>query len=132
MILLLFLKKNKFQIIKFLITGLFSSLLNFLVYSMLYKLNVNINVASFSGYSIGIINSFIFSKIWIFSGSQLKKLNRTFIFFIFIYLLGGIEMTIIINLGIYLFENYKLAWFLGASIAAINNYLGSKFLLFKN
>ena len=51
---------------------------------------------------------------------------------LFIYLLGGIEMTIVVNLGIYFFGNYKLAWLLGAVLAAINNYLGSKLLLFKN
>ena len=129
---LLFLRKNKFQIIKFLITGLLSSSINFLVYYFLYKLNVNINLASLSGYIIGIINSFVFSKIWIFNGSRFKKLNKAFIFFIFIYFLGGIEMTIIINVGIYLFGDYKLAWLFGAGIAAINNYLGSKFLIFKN
>lgn len=78
------------------------------------------------------MNSFAFSKIWIFSGSRFKKLNKAFIFFIFIYFLGGIEMTIIINVGIYLFGDYKLAWLFGAGIAAINNYLGSKFLIFKN
>ena len=53
-------------------------------------------------------------------------------FFVVIYLIGGIEMTVVINLGIYFFGNYKFAWFLGAALAAINNYLGSKFLLFKN
>ena len=129
---LLFIRKNKSQIIKFIITGLLSSALNFIVYYVFYKLNVNINIASFSGYIIGIINSFVFSNIWIFSGSRYKKLNKTFIYFILIYFLGGIEMTIIINLGINYFANYKLAWLFGAGIAAINNYLGSKFFIFKN
>jgi len=62
----------------------------------------------------------------------MKFTNKSFIFFCAIYILGGIEMTIVINLGIYFFGNYKLAWLMGASVAAINNYLGSKFLLFKS
>ena len=128
---LLFIKNNKYQIIKFFITGLLSSLLNFVVYSFLYKFGININLASFAGYCIGLINSFLFSKIWIFEKSNLKRLNRNFIFFTLIYLIGAIEMIIFINLGIYFLGNYKIAWLIGASIAAINNYLGSKFLIFE-
>ena len=129
---LLFIKKNKYQIIKFLITGLLSSFLNFVFYSIIYRLDRNINIAAFAGYFVGLLNSFLFSKIWIFSGSNMKFTNKSFIFFCAIYILGGIEMTIVINLGIYFFGNYKLAWLMGASVAAINNYLGSKFLLFKS
>tara|TARA_Y100001968_G_scaffold332554_1_gene391199 strand:- start:2186 stop:2593 length:408 start_codon:yes stop_codon:yes gene_type:complete len=128
----LFLKKNKYQIIKFIIVGLISSLLNFLVYSLLYQSSINVNVASLAGYFIGILNSFFFSKNWIFNEFHSKRLKRVFILFTCLYIQGGIVMTIVINFGIYLFGNYKLAWLLGAGLAAINNYLGSKFLLFKN
>ena len=128
----LFFKKNKYQITKFIITGLISSFLNFLVYLILYELGTNINIASFSGYSIGLINSFLFSKNWIFNNSQSKRFNREFILFTFIYMLGGMEMILTINLCILLFGNYKLAWLCGALLAATNNYLGSKFLLFKS
>jgi len=131
LILLLFIKRNKHQIIKFLITGLLSSFLNFIVYSILYKLSIDINLASFAGYCIGLINSFLFSKLWIFGQTNTKRLKRTFIFFTLIYLIGGIEMIILINLGIYFLGNYKIAWLIGASIAAINNYIGSKFLIFE-
>ncbi len=130
--LLLFLKNNKYQIIKFIITGLISSFLNFIVYLYLYKTNIDINIASFSGYFIGIVNSFIFSKVWIFSRAKSKRLDKTFSYFILLYILGGIEMTLVINIVIYFSGNYKLAWFLGALLAAINNYLGSKFLLFED
>ena len=30
-----------------------------------------------------------------------------------------------------LIENYKIAWLIGAFIGALNNYLGSKYFLFK-
>ena len=128
----LFLKKNKYQIIKFIITGLISSFLNFIVYISLYKLKININIASVSGYLVGLINSFIFSKNWVFNRSITQRFNRSFVIFTCIYLLGGIEMLIVINFGILLFGNYQLAWLIGAILAATNNYLGSKFLLFKN
>jgi len=52
--------------------------------------------------------------------------------FILIYFLGGIEMTLIINLMDKLVQNHKIAWIFGAFVAAINNYLFSKYLLFNS
>ena len=47
-----------------------------------------------------------------------------------IYFFGGLEMTLIINIVNELIQNYKIAWICGAFVAAMNNYLCSKFLLF--
>ena len=126
-----FIKKNKYQITKFFFIGLLSSLINFLVYFLLYKINFNINVASSAGYLVGLFNSFIFSKIWVFGNLKFKRLNNDLIIFTLIYFFGGIEMTLTINFVISLIDNFQLAWFCGAAIAATNNYLGSRWL-FKN
>ena len=45
--------------------------------------------------------------------------------------MGGLEMSLIIAFLNQLFENYRLAWLFGASIGALNNYLGVKYFLFK-
>ena len=127
-----FLKRNKYQIIKFGITGILSSALNFLVYFTIYNFLKNANIASFLGYFVGLINSFLFSKNWVFYESKSIKSKKAFVIFCLIYVLGAFEMTLLINLGIYLFSDYILAWLIGAGTAAINNYLGSKFLLFKD
>ena len=50
----------------------------------------------------------------------------------FIYLMGGLEMILIINVVDKLIQNHKIAWICGAVVAAMNNYLGSKYLLFEN
>jgi len=130
--LLSFLKRNKYQIIKFGITGILSSALNFLVYFTIYNFLKNANIASFLGYFVGLINSFLFSKNWVFYESKTIKSKKAFVIICLIYVLGAFEMTLLINLGIYLFSDYILAWLIGAGTAAINNYLGSKFLLFKD
>ena len=126
-----FIKKNKYQITKFCLTGLLSSLINFLIYFTLYKINFNINVASLAGYFVGILNSFVFSKIWVFGNLKFKRMNNDLIIFILIYCFGGIAMTLTINFVISLIDNFQIAWFCGAIVAATNNYLGSKWL-FKN
>ncbi len=125
-----FFKKNKIQIIKFALVGLGSSILNFFIYSIIYHLTLRINLASFIGYTFGLLNSFYFSDNWVFSSSRNKKTNYAFSLFVVIYFLGGVEMALIINIVDNLIQNHKVAWLCGAFIAAMNNYLCSKYLLF--
>ena len=40
-------------------------------------------------------------------------------------------MSLIIIFLSQLIDNYKIAWFIGACIGALSNYLGSKYFLFK-
>tara|TARA_B100000212_G_scaffold204126_1_gene154096 strand:- start:138 stop:428 length:291 start_codon:yes stop_codon:yes gene_type:complete len=92
----------------------------------------NINLSSISGYCIGILNSFLFSSKWVFSNNRYIRLDRAFILFVLIYVLGGLEMTITINFLYKFSKNYIIAWLFGACLAAINNFLFSKYLIFKN
>ena len=115
---------------KFGLVGLGSTFLNFCIYSIVYKLTLDIYLASFIGYSCGLLNSFYFSDNWVFTKSKNKKTNYAFILFILIYFLGGLEMALVINYVDKLIQNYKFAWLCGAFVAAMNNYLFSKYLLF--
>ncbi len=112
--------------------GVFSSILNFLVYKSTYIVTSNINLSSFLGYCIGLINSFLYSNKWVFSSKRYTKLDKAFIMFILIYALGGIEMTVTINVLYQLRVNHVFAWLCGACLAAINNFLFSKYLIFKD
>ena len=127
-----FINNHKIQILKFLIVGVFSSILNFLVYKLIYIFSANINLSSIFGYSIGLLNSFLFSSKWVFSNNRCIRLDKAFIVFVSIYALGGLEMAITINVLYKLSENHIIAWLCGACIAAINNFLFSKYLIFKN
>ena len=127
-----FFKKNKIQILKFIVVGLGSTLLNFLIYSIVYHYTLGINLASFIGYICGLLNSFYFSDNWIFTRSRNTNINYAIFLFFVIYFIGGLEMTLIINIVNKLIQNHKIAWICGAVVAAMNNYLGSKYLLFEN
>ena len=127
-----FFKKNNQQILKFFVSGVIASSLNFISYTALYLIFKNILFASISGYFAGILVSFIFAKSWVFKKSSRKPLVKSFSLFCFIYFFGGIEMTFVIMYINLLIENYKIAWLFGALIGSINNYLGSKYLLFKD
>ena len=125
-----FFKENKYQIYRFIISGLIASCINFLVYDSFYFVFKNIIFASFVGYSTGLLFSFIFAKIWVFKDNSKKRIFKSFFVFCLIYFLGGLEMSLIIIFLNRLLDNYKIAWFFGAFIGALNNYLGSKYLLF--
>ena len=125
-----FITKNKVQIFKFIIVGLCSSILNFLVYKSIFIITLNINLSSILGYFIGLLNSFLFSSKWVFSNNKYIRLDKAFIMFVLIYILGGIEMTITINILYKLSSNHFIAWICGACFAAINNFLFSKYLIF--
>ena len=126
-----FFKRNNQQILRFIISGVIASSLNFFSYRALYLIFKNILFASISGYCIGILVSFIFAKLWVFKISSSQPLIKSLYLFCLIYILGGIEMSLVIVFLNRLIENYKIAWFFGALIGSINNYLGSKYLSFK-
>ena len=123
-------QSNKYRIFRFIISGLIASLINFLGFNSVYLIFENIILASLFGYSIGILSSFIFAKIWVFRDNSKKQIVKSFLFFCLIYILGGLEMSLII---IFLSHtvDYNVAWLFGAFIAALNNYFGSKYFLFK-
>ena len=127
-----FITQHKIQIYRFIVVGVFSNILNFLVYKLIYVLTSNINFSSVLGYCIGLLNSFLFSSKWVFSNNTRIKFDRVFVLFVLIYVLGGIEMTIAINVLYKLSSNHKMAWICGACLAAINNFLFSKYLVFRD
>ena len=127
-----FIKRNKFQIFKFVIVGILSTLLNFAIYSLIYQITLRLNFASILGYLSGVINSFYFSDKWVFNKSRNKNFNFALIIFIIIYVVGAFEMTLVINLINYSTNNPQFAWLCGAFVAASSNYLCSKYFLFNN
>ena len=124
-------RENKYQVFRFILSGLISTCINFLVFNLIFSIFKNIILASIFGYSIGLLTSFILAKIWVFRDNSQKRILKSFFMFCIIYLLGGLEMSLIIIFLNQLINNYKVSWFFGAFIGALNNYLGSKYFLFK-
>ena len=123
-------KKYK-QIIRFVIVGFCSTIVNFLVYLTLYKITAAISFSAYIGYCTGLLISYIFGKKWVFRLSGNLRIVNKILFFL-TYMTGGIIMTILTasleNVGL----NHKLAWLIGINYSVINNFLGSKYLVFKN
>ena len=116
---------------RFAITGVISNIINITLYSLVYLMSSNIIVSSLIGYSVGTIYSYYFGKVWVF---QFDKNFRfiEMIRFISVYIIGGLGMTFIIFcLNHYLNIDYRVSWIGGSLFAIANNYLGSKYLVFK-
>ena len=126
-----FLKRNNQQLLRFFVSGVIASSFNFLSYRTLYLIFKNIFFASISGYCTGIIVSFTFAKLWVFKNSLSQPLIKSFSLFCVIYIVGGLEMSLVIFFLNRLIENYKISWLFGVFFGTLNNYLGSKYLLFK-
>ena len=56
-----FLKKNYYQIVRFIISGLIATAVNFMVFNYIFLISDNLFLASSFGYSFGLLMSFIFS-----------------------------------------------------------------------
>ena len=116
---------------RFLVMGLLSNAINFVVYYALININVNLSLSSILGYLAGLICSYHLGRVWVF-GQRFDINSKSILFFGIVYFLGSVWMTGIINLMVnYLSIDYKISWFFGAGTAAVNNYLGMRFLAFK-
>ena len=108
-----------------------SAALNFSLYILNFVISNNIILSSVAGYLLGIITSFYFGEMWVFNLSNIFTISEL-VRYLIVYFLGRLGMTLIIfllnqDLGI----DYKLSWIGGILFSISNNYLGSKYIVFK-
>ena len=117
------------ELIRFIVVGIFSTLINFLVYYFFISINLIVELSAIIGYVTGIFISFIFGKIWVFSNHDSKVKIQLIKFFI-LYIFSLTIYTIIIS-----HYNQQLgkifSWFIAISISTIINFIGSKYVVFK-
>ena len=119
------------QLKKYSIVGVASTLINFAAYYMILKISEWILFASIFGYFMGLLNSYIFGKKWVFKSTKSNNL-KTITKFIFVYIFGAFLSSITIYILNHFGIGYYSCWFLGTFLATLNNFYGSKFFVFKN
>ena len=123
-------KNSSRQFLRFIIIGSKSTIVNYLFYILLYQLTSNIFISAIIGYSSGLINSYIFGKSWVFKNSEKDKLN-VFIKFLLVYFIGAFIMVSITSFLSFKGIDYRLAWSFAIFLVIFNNFLGSKYFVFK-
>ena len=115
---------------RFILVGIGSNLINFSIYLLLVSIGISVFMSSLSGYSAGLIFSFLLGKSWVFNAGSLPT-GPAAIKFGIVYTVGGLGMSLIAETSYEISSlDYVACWFLGAVYAAINNYLGSKYFAF--
>jgi putative flippase GtrA len=116
---------------RFLVMGLLSNMINFCVYYALINFNINLSFSSILGYLSGLVCSYHLGRVWVF-GQQFDINSKSILWFGIVYFLGSVWMTGMINLMVNILSiDYKISWIFGVGAAAVNNYLGMKFLIFR-
>ena len=122
------------ELFRFIVVGVGSNVLNFVVYVLAHLAGASLFVASTGGYLTGVLNSYYFGKNWVFGkphahiSADWMSMARFFL----VYATGGLGMSGIIEVldrgaGM----DYRASWVFGATFAFTNNFLGSKWLVFK-
>ena len=122
------LKKDLFR---FFLVGLGSNIINFSIYILIYFLFENLFIGTFLGYIFGLYFSFYFGRIWVF-GKIYKQSSSNITRFLVVYILGLLLMTSIVEISTnYYMFNYKISWFIAALVTFINNFIGTRWFVFK-
>ena len=121
----------KTELLRFLWVGLGSNAINFAVYYLVVKLGQALFMSSLMGYMVGLTFSIYLGQSWVFK-SERQSSPTIVLKFLAVYLVGGIGMSAIIDVTHQItLLDYRLCWLIGAVFAVINNFLGSKFLVFR-
>ena len=116
---------------KYLFVGAGSNILNYSIYFICHIFAVPLFLAALIGYFSGILFSYHFGRIWVFD-FRFSITKKNLIRFFSVYLIGGIGMSLLIEVMHELLGmGYQLSWVFGAVFAVINNFIGLKFFVFK-
>jgi len=118
----------------FLVVGLATVLIDYVVYSMMVSLGAGIMISKAIGFMSGTVFSYFSNKHWTFESAISKK--NDFIAFGALYALA-LALNIISNNIVIYFVGYLqtgmlIAFFIATGLSAVLNFLGMKFWVFRS
>lgn len=128
----LFNKGFKYELIAYIIFGILTTVVDWVVYYILSGLDVNYIINSIISWTAAVLFAFITNKLFVFDSKRLKNIFRELVLFVLSRL-----STLVINLvGMYvLISLLKLNEFISKAILSILvvilNYIFSKLFIFK-
>ncbi|PFO09320.1 sugar translocase [Bacillus sp. AFS076308] len=122
--------KKWLSLIKFALVGVVNTLIDFIIYALLTKFNLNYLAAQCISYSAGVLNSYMMNRKWTFELKG-KGSKREFFTFIGVNLLTLVITTFLLTmfykwLGISLIISKLLVTGISVGI----NYMGAKTFVF--
>lgn len=126
--------KNSPQFFKFLIVGGVSTIINYSTFYLLFSIfNIHYLYSSGTGYFTGLIVGYVLNRNWSFVEHKSSKRVTEFVKYLVLYivslLLSLISLELLVSiLGV----NALIANVVAIGISTIINFLGLKFIVFKN
>ena len=125
-------KGFNYELIAYIIFGILTTVVDWVVYYILSSLGVNYIINSIISWTVAVLFAFITNKLFVFDSKRLKNIFRELVLFVLSRL-----STLVINLaGMYvLISLLKLNEFISKAILSILvvilNYIFSKLFIFK-
>ena len=125
-------KGFKYELIAYIIFGILTTVVDWVVYYILSGLGVNYIINSIISWTVAVLFAFITNKLFVFDSKRLKNIFRELVLFVLSRL-----STLVINLaGMYVVISLlKLNEFISKAILSILvvilNYIFSKLFIFK-
>lgn len=125
-------KGFKYELIAYIIFGILTTVVDWIVYYILSGLGVNYIINSIISWTLAVLFAFVTNKLFVFDSKRLKNIFRELVLFVLSRL-----STLVINLaGMYvLISLLKLNEFISKAILSILvvilNYIFSKLFIFK-
>lgn len=120
------------RFIKFIIVGCLNTAITYICYVALRFFDFGVEVSNLIGYIVGLINSFVWNKKWVF---QTKGTNIFKELFAFILVFGVCYIIQFVSFKAMLYEadmNEYLSQFLGMIIYTVMNFILNRFFSFKS
>lgn len=124
------LKVESKQIVKYCIVGVFNTAITYITYVVLRWFGVSIVISNIVGYILGLINSFIWNKTWVFQhdGNLLKEISLFFASFLLCYLLQLVVLLCLNGIGV----NEYITQIIAMMAYTASNYMFNRFITFTN
>lgn len=119
------------QFVNFGIVGLSNTVVAYSVYAVLVYYNLHPQIANIISFMVSVLNAYIWNRVWVFSGHQVKKVSTPFKF---IVVYGGNLLLGILLLYLYLnvwHLNKYIAPFISLPVTVPLNYILNKLWVFR-
>ncbi len=125
-------KKTVGQLVRFGIVGIMNTLITLIVIYILQEIgHIDYKIANVIGYVAGVINSFFWSKLWVFKKSNSNLIHEAILFLINFGICYGIQFLALLILVEILQITDMWAQLAGMVIYTLCNFTLNKFVTFK-
>ncbi len=126
--------KFNISVLKYIAVGVINTLLSlFVIMLCMYVFKMAYDISNLVGYIVGLINSFIWNKLWVFKKRGAKMIIREVSYFLGVFLICYLIQFLCLKLFVERLNwNEYLSQIISMVIYTVPGYLLNRFLTFKN